>query len=225
MTVLEEVEALKKQQEQAQQEQPLAPAEANNSVQTVPTTQQTVQEELQKAIKDKVKGSSDIKSMAKDLTYLLSASNLQGNEEFTSGYETELGKQFLQELKDEGKRQAIIDAARTQEARAIKTKARNERAQAFYDGVKPIFKLLNIEEPFGLLPMLITVILLMIPFLLVSLIRFVFNSINSIALAVAGFKKPALIICTTLLCILVMAGIGLGIVWGIDQVFGTHIIP
>ena len=72
--------------------------------------------------------------------------------------------------------------------------------------------------------MIITVVLLMIPFLLVSLVRFAVNSVNSIFTAVAGFKKPAFWICSIIICIVITAAVVLGALWLVDSLFGTHIL-
>lgn len=236
MSVLEEYELLKKAREETlemQEEKEVAttttqeiekdsPNQAKMSVMTtedekVMLPNKAVQEGLSKAISDKVNKGGEIKELARDLTYLAGASNLQGNDDFKLAYEQELAKQLIDDLKDEGKRQAVINAARKQESKNI-------RAQSFYNGCKPIFELLGIQEAYGLIPMIVTVILLMLPFLVVSLVRFVFNSINSIATAIAGFKKPAFWLCTIVLCITITAAVVLAALWGIDSIFGTHII-
>lgn len=124
---------------------------------------------------------------------------------------------MLADLRDEGKREAIKSAARKQEAKNI-------RATAYYDGCKPIFELLGIDKAFGLIPMIITTILLMLPFLTVSLVRFVINSVNSIFTAIAGFKKPAFWLCSIVVCLVITALIVLAALWGIDSVFGTSIL-
>ena len=72
--------------------------------------------------------------------------------------------------------------------------------------------------------MIITVALLMIPFLVVSLVRFVINSVNSIFTAIAGFKKPAFWLCSIVVCLIITAVIVLAALWGVDSVFGTHIL-
>lgn len=234
MSALEEYELLKKAREETlemQEEKQVAttttqeiekdsPNQAKMAVTTAEEAMlpnKAVQEELSKAISNKVSQGGEIKELAKDLTYLAGASNLQADEDFTQAYQEELGKQLIEDLKDEGKRQAVVNAARKQESKNI-------RAQSFYNGCKPIFELLGIQEAYGLIPMVVTVVLLLIPFLVVSLVRFVFNSINSIATAVAGFKKPAFWLCTTVLYITITAAVVLAALWGIDSIFGTHII-
>ena len=234
MSALEEYELLKKAREETlemQEEKQVAttttqeiekdsPNQAKMAVTTAEEAMlpnKAVQEELSKAISNKVSQGGEIKELAKDLTYLAGASNLQTDEDFTQAYQEELGKQLIEDLKDEGKRQAVVNAARKQESKNI-------RAQSFYNGCKPIFELLGIQEAYGLIPMVVTVVLLMLPFLVVSLVRFIFNSINSVATAVAGFKKPAFWLCTTVLCITITAEVVLAALWGIDSIFGTHII-
>lgn len=228
MSVLDEVEALKESQNAKSESQEVnnKPSEAEKPVLTpskqvadmdanVPAV--SAQEGINKMIAKTVSEGKDIKGMARDLTYLAGASNLQANEEFKDRYQEVLGEQLLEDLKSEGKREAIREAARKQEAKNI-------RAQAFYNGCKPIFSLLGIDEAFGLVPMIITVTLLMIPFLIVSLIRFVINSVNSIFTAIAGFKKPAFWLCSIVVCLVITALIVLAALWGIDSVFGTHIL-
>lgn len=234
MSALEEYELLKKAREETlemQEEKEAATTTTqeiekdspNQAKMAVTTTEEAtlpnkaVQKELSRAISNKVSQGGEIKELAKDLTYLAGASNLQTDEDFTQAYQEELGKQLIEDLKDEGKRQAVVNAARKQESKNI-------RAQSFYNGCKPIFELLGIQEAYGLIPMVVTVILLMLPFLVVSLVRFIFNSINSVATAVAGFKKPAFWLCTTVLCITITAAVVLAALWGIDSIFGTHII-
>lgn len=234
MSVLEEIEEMKKKDEGIRANDNVAEGNNNDQVEIEEPAMtgeiiakdqepkdmlpnKAVQQGLAKAISDKVDKGGEIKELAKDLTYLAGASNLQKNDDFKSAYEEALGKQLIEDLKDEGKRQAIANAAKKQETKNI-------RAQSFYDGCKPIFDLLGIEKAYGLFPMIVTVALLMIPFLLVSLVRFVFNSINSIATAIAGFKKPAFWLCTTVLCLVITAAVVLAALWGIDSLFGTHII-
>ena len=228
MSVLDEVEALKESQN-AKSEQVEVTNNSTPEDKPLPTQSQTVadidanlpavsaQEGINKMIAKTVSEGKDIKGMARDLTYLAGASNLQANDEFKDRYQEVLGEQLLEDLKSEGKREAIREAARKQEAKNI-------RAQAFYDGCKPIFSLLGIEEAFGLVPMIVTVALLMIPFLIVSLIRFVINSVNSIFTAIAGFKKPAFWLCSIVVCLIITSLIVLAALWGIDSVFGTHIL-
>ena len=176
-----------------------------------------VKDGIETAVKKTILNSKDNKDLARDLTYLKGASDLQSNEDFTQSYQRELGKQLLKDLQDEGKRQGIINGARKQEER-------NARDQAFYDSCKPIFKLLNIDAPFGIVAMSFTVFLLFIPFLAVSLIQFAINSLNEIFKAIADFTKPARIICTTLLVVAISVATVLIILLGVDKIFGTHII-
>lgn len=180
--------------------------------------QVSVKKGLQGMIQKTIESGKEMKDLAKDLTYLAGASSLQENDEFKDVYQEVLGKQLVEDLKDEGKRQAVINAARKQEAKNI-------RATAFYDSCRPIFELLAIKQAFGLIPMAITVAMLLAPFLAVSFIRFIFNSVNSIAEAVAGFKKPAFWLCTMILCVTLTAAVVLLALWGVDTIFGTSILP
>ena len=227
MSVLDEVEELKAKHasttaeecnNQTPTEEEANPADNKLQVETTPDVPVVkAQEGLNKMISKTIEEGKDIKGMARDLTFLAGASNLQSNDDFKQEYQTVLGEQLLQDLKDEGKREAIKAAARKQEAKNI-------RAQAYYDGCKPIFELLGIEKAFGLVPMVITTVLLMLPFLIVSLIRFAINSVNSIFTAIAGFKKPAFWLCTIVVTLVMTALVVLAAMWGIDSIFGTHII-
>ena len=227
MSVLDEVEELKAKHasttaeecnNQTPTEEEANPADNKLQVETTPDVPVVkAQEGLNKMISKTIEEGKDIKGMARDLTFLAGASNLQSNDDFKQEYQTVLGAQLLQDLKDEGKREAIKAAARKQEAKNI-------RAQAYYDGCKPIFELLGIEKAFGLVPMVITTVLLMLPFLIVSLIRFAINSVNSIFTAIAGFKKPAFWLCTIVVTLVITALVVLAAMWGIDSIFGTHII-
>ena len=227
MSVLDEVEELKAKHasttaeecnNQTPTEEEANPADNKLQVETTPDVPVVkAQEGLNKMISKTIEEGKDIKGMARDLTFLAGASNLQSNDDFKQEYQTVLGEQLLQDLKDEGKREAIKAAARKQEAKNI-------RAQAYYDGCKPIFELLGIEKAFGLVPMVITTVLLMLPFLIVSLIRFAINSVNSIFTAIAGFKKPAFWLCTIVVTLVITALVVLAAMWGIDSIFGTHII-
>ena len=227
MSVLDEVEELKAEHasttaeecnNQTPTEEEANPADNKLQVETTPDVPVVkAQEGLNKMISKTIEEGKDIKGMARDLTFLAGASNLQSNDDFKQEYQTVLGEQLLQDLKDEGKREAIKAAARKQEAKNI-------RAQAYYDGCKPIFELLGIEKAFGLVPMVITTVLLMLPFLIVSLIRFAINSVNSIFTAIAGFKKPAFWLCTIVVTLVITALVVLAAMWGIDSIFGTHII-
>lgn len=227
MSVLDEVEELKAKHasttaeecnNQTPTEEEANPADNKLQVETTPDVPVVkAQEGLNKMISKTIEEGKDIKGMARDLTFLAGASNLQSNDDFKQEYQTVLGEQLLQDLKDEGKREAVKAAARKQEAKNI-------RAQAYYDGCKPIFELLGIEKAFGLVPMVITTVLLMLPFLIVSLIRFAINSVNSIFTAIAGFKKPAFWLCTIVVTLVITALVVLAAMWGIDSIFGTHII-
>lgn len=206
MGVLDEVEALKKGGSEVTPEENV-PMVADN----------TVQAGLELAIGKTIQEGKEIKDLAKDLTYLKSASDLQSNDTFKEVYQAELGKQLVADLKDEGKRQAVVNAARKQEAQNI-------RSQAYYDSVEPIFKTLGIDKPFGLIAMIVTSILLMIPYLVVSLVMFIINSINNIFTAIAKFSKPAMWICGAIVCLAITAAVVLSVLYGVDVVFGTNIL-
>jgi len=211
MSVLDEVEALKNKAE-TEEIKVLTPEEDKVPM----VADNTVQRGLERAIGKTIEEGKEIKDLAKDLTYLQGASNLQSNDEFKEIYQAELGKQLVNDLKDEGKRQAVVNAARKQEAMNI-------RSKAYYDSVEPIFKTLGINKPFGLIAMIVTSILLMLPYLLVSLVMFVINSINEIFTAIAKFSKPAMWICGAIVCLAITAAVVLSILYGVDAVFGTDI--
>lgn len=230
--VLDEIEALKKhgqlkeeKKEQISKVEGVISQQQEKDIQHPPVSQEDlpitrpeqIGNVLQEALAGKVKEGADLKELAKDLTYMKGASDLQYDEEFSTTYQVELGKQLVKDLKDEGKRAAIAE-----EAKKIETK--NIRNQAFYMGCKPIFDLLGIEAAYGLVPMIITVVLLMIPFLVVSIIRFVINSINSIFTAISGFKKPAFWISTILIIASIAFVVILTLLALIDHLFGTNIL-
>lgn len=233
-SVLDEVKKMQEQdakaKESAQEQQPMPEAKTEPEpekpvdspvlpVNVEKDASGAVGEGLRQAMVEKVKegAGKDIKGLAKDLTFVAGASDLQNDAEFKEKYKKELGEQLVQDLQAEGKRAAIVESAKKQQAR-------NNRNQAFYDGCKPIFDLLGIEAAYGLVPMAITVVLLMIPFLLVSLVRFVVNSINSVFTAIAGFRKPAFWICSIIICIIITAAVILGALALVDALFGTSIL-
>lgn len=221
MGVLDEVEQLKKSRQtpdesasgqlpQTEVEKPLEPAKTQGPTDVQGAMQQAISERLSE-------GSKDIKEITRDLTYMKGASDLQDDEKFKDQYQAEIGKQLIQDLKDEGARAAIMEAAKRQQARNIKS-------QSFYDSCRPIFKMLGIEEAYGVVPMIITVVLLMIPFLLVSLVRFVINAVNSLFVAISKFAKPAFWICTVLIILTITAAVVIAALGLIDTFFGTDII-
>lgn len=221
MSVLDEVQEFRHEQQQVCVEN--APVESQSfeegqggELQPIDTAEQT-QDLLAEAMKDKLKDSSDIKELTRDVTYIKGASDLQTDTGFKDTYQTVLAKQLIEDLKQEGKRTAIQQSAK-------KIEARNIRNQAFYSSCKPIFRMLDIEEAYGLVPMIITVSLLMIPFLVVSLMRFIVNAVNSLFVAISGFKKPAFWICTIIVIIAITLAVILALLFLIDLAFGTHIL-
>lgn len=219
MSVLDEVEVMKKgNKAEGEATQPeVAPldvvvAEPRQELMTT----EAVKKGLDGAIKRTIDSGKDIKDLARDLTYLKGASDLQGNDEFTEVYKQELGKQLVKDLEDEGKRAAI-------KASAQRIEATNIRNKAYYDSFKPIFKLLGIEEAYGLIPMVITTILLMIPFLAVSVVRFAINSVNEIFTSIAKFTKPAYLIASVIVIGLIVIACLLGLLYGIEATFGVEI--
>ena len=179
--------------------------------------QDEVQENFKKALLKTAEETKDIKDLARDLTYIKGASDLQSSAAFTEEYKAELGKQLLKGLADEGKREAIKAAARKQEAQNI-------RCKMYYDSMRPIFKLLGIDEPFGLVPMIITTVLLMVPFLLVSLVAFIINAVNKLFTAIANFTKPAYWLCTIVIVGAITIAIVLALLYGIEMFFGIDIL-
>lgn len=186
---------------------------------SVTESDNVIQKTLGQAMTKRVEkeGADNLKGLAKDLTYIKGASDLQSDQEFTKTYQAELGKQLVKDLKDEGVRAAIVEGSKKREAINI-------RNQAFYEGCKPIFTLLGIEAAFGYVAMIITVGLLMIPFLAICIIRFAINSVNSIFTAISEFKKPAFWLCTIIVVLAIAALVLLVILASIDKLFGTTII-
>lgn len=226
MSVIDEVEAFRKHNEEADDAAPLEktkepdnkpdPAEviAINSEQATVTVQNTLQHAMESKVQD---GKQDIKELARDLTYLKGASDLQADETFKQDYQDELAKQMIRDLQDEGKRAAIQQTAK-------KAEEKNIRNQAFYDGYAPLFELLGIKKAYGLIPMIVTVVVVMIPFLILSFARFIFNGLNSLFEAISKFVKPAFWLCTTLLIIAITVAGLVGLMALSDLIFGTQII-
>nr|DAH56663.1 MAG TPA: hypothetical protein [Caudoviricetes sp.] len=224
MGVLEEVENLKKELGDKKpttttQVAQVPVSQEENSTFPLAESGDVVKSTVQQAMLAKVKdgAQNDMRGLVRDMTYVKGASDLQEDEHFRQTYQKELGQQLVQDLKDEGKRAAIVEQSKKQQARNI-------RNQAFYDGCKPIFTLLGIESAYGLVPMAITVVLLMIPFLIVCFVRFIINSVNSIFTAIAGFRKPAYWLCSIVIVLVITAGVVLGAMWCIDYFFGTDIL-
>lgn len=187
----------------------------DNDLPAIPDT--VVKSGLQKAVEKTVVESKDIKNLTRDLTYLKGASDLQSDDSFKGVYKQELAKQLVSDLKDEGKRQAIINQAKKQESS-------NARSTAFYDAFKPMFDLLGIKSAYGLIPMFMTILVIIVPFLIVSFIKFLINSVNEVFTAIAKFAKPAFWICTIVVVLILTAAIVLAALWGIDAVFDTGIL-
>lgn len=236
MGVLDEVEELKKEVSQdgkdaeiktVTEETKTEPATAKpqeNPVVQVPQTHEpiagdVVKSTVQQAMVEKVKegAQNDMRGLVRDMTYVKGASDLQDDDEFRQAYQKELGAQLVQDLKDEGKRAAIVEQSKKQQAKNI-------RDESFFNGCKPIFALLGIDQAYGLVPMIITVVLLMLPFLVVSIVRFIINSINSIFTAIAGFRKPAFWICSIIIVAAITIALILAGLWLVDTYFGTHIL-
>lgn len=230
MSVLDEIKELKESTESAampatdQSEHNInttGEPPAKSTLATLPTAQPVLDEltikTMEKASEVVLGEAKDVKTLAKDLTYLKRASDLQDDETFTKGYDAVLSRQLIKDLQDEGKRAAIV-------AESKKIEARNLRNQAYYSSMKPIFTTLGIKEPFGMAPMVITTILLMIPYLIISLAVFVVNSINKLFVAISEFSKPAFWISTIIVIAVIAISILLAFLYGIDVVFGTHIV-
>ncbi len=206
MSILEEVKAMQ------QEDLPAVPQDEPPVLQ-----QDEVQENFKKALQKTAEETKDIKDLARDLTYIKGASDLQGSVTFTEEYKEELGRQLLKGLADEGKKEAIKAAARKQEAQNI-------RCKMYYDSMRPIFKLLGIDEPFGLIAMIITTVLLMPPFLLVSLVAFMINALNKLFTAIAKFTKPAYWLCTIVIVGAITIAIVIALLYGIEMFFGIDIL-
>lgn len=168
----------------------------------------------------KSKSNSEGKSLAeqgKELLNVTSMANLMGNEDFVKSYQEEQKKQIINDLKEQGKLDAIKKASEKQTAR-------NLRNDAFYKAFKPFFEnFMGIKEAFGLFPMIITVIIFYTPYILLSLVmtvlKFTFTGINEVFAAILEFKKPARALCMTLLWLAISICIVIALIYGAQYLF------
>lgn len=160
--------------------------------------------------------------VGKELLNVASMSNLMTNEEFREAYQEEQKKQIINELKEQGKIEAIKNGAKKQENR-------NLRNDSFYKAFKPFFKnFMGIDEAFGLIPMLVSVLFFYIPYIIISLvitvIKYTFIGVNQIFSAVTEFKKPAKNLCMIIIWLAIAIGIVLALIYGAQALFKFKII-
>lgn len=80
------------------------------------------------------------------------------------------------------------------------------------------------DRSYGIPLMILMLCLLTIPYCVVSIILALANGVNAIFDGIARFGKPALIICGSIMCIIIMLLVVYGSLCGIDLLFGTNII-
>lgn len=188
-----------------------------------PITEREAQKKFLELVQKK--GASEEKSIieqGKELLNVASMSNLMTNEEFVQAYQEEQKKQIIKDLKEQGQLDAIKKASEKQTAR-------NLRNDAFYRAFKPFFKnFMGIDDAFGLIPMIISVLIFYAPYLMLSLVmtvlKFTFKGINEIFAAILEFKKPAKALCMTLLWLGLGICIILALIYGAQALFNFKII-
>lgn len=172
--------------------------------------------------KDNPEENKTIAEKGRELLNITSMANLMTNEEFVKEFQEVQKKQIIDDLKEQGKLDAIKSAAKKQENRNI-------RNAAFYNAFKPFFKnFMGIDEHFGLIPMIVTVLIFYIPYILISLVltvvEYTFTGINNIFEAITKFQKPAKALCLTVLWIVFTIAIVLSLLYGAQALFGFKII-
>lgn len=80
------------------------------------------------------------------------------------------------------------------------------------------------DRSYGIPLMVLMLCLLTLPYCVVSIILALANGINAIFDGIARFGKPALLICGSIMCIIIMILVVYGALMGIDALFGTHIL-
>ena len=164
-----------------------------------------VKDILVEATKESVSsGRSDLRGITRDLTYMASADDLLGKDKFMKKYQAEQSDDLINNLKAEGKRQAILDASKKQESQNLKN-------QQVYNAFAPFFRdFMGIDRSFGIVPMSICLFFLFLPYLALSAVlnsvKFVLKGINAIFREVGGFEKGARGLALTGLCILLVIG-------------------
>ena len=185
------------------------------------------EEEAKKKFLELVKNNSDdsgktLMEKGRELLGISSMANLMLSDEFINDYQEVQKKQIIDDLKNQGKLDAIKNSAKRQENRNI-------RNNAFYNAFKPFFEnFMGIKESFGLIPMLVTVIIFYIPYLLISLcmtiVEYTFKGVNKIFAAIIEFKKPAKHLCSIILWLSISIVIILALIYGIQALFHFKII-
>lgn len=198
----------------------------NNTLKQFDNEQKITEKEAQKKFYDLVKNSDTqektITEKGRDILNISSMANLMTNEDFIKDFQEVQRKQIINDLKQQGKIDAIKNAAKKQENR-------NLRNTAFYNAFKPFFEnFMGIKEPFGLIPMIVTVLIFYVPYIIISLvltvIKYAFVGINEIFSAIALFKKPAKALCLTILWIAFTISICLALLYGAQALFDFKII-
>lgn len=187
-------------------------------------TEEEAQKKFLQIVKENTKDDANksIAEKGREILNITSMSNLLTNEEFVKDYQEVQKKQIIEDLKREGKIDAIKSAAKKQENR-------NLRNLAFYNAFKPFFEnFMGIDESFGLIPMILTVLIFYVPYILISLVltvvEYAFTGINKIFAAISQFKKPAKALCLTILWIAFTIAIVLGLIYGAQRLFHFKII-
>lgn len=79
------------------------------------------------------------------------------------------------------------------------------------------------DRSYGMVFMIIMLMILILPYIAVTIVLAIFNGINNIGEAVSRFGRPALIICSTILVMLLAVMLLCFINFGIDALFGYNI--
>jgi hypothetical protein len=157
----------------------------------------------------------------------------------TDKYKKELAKERKDTIKESFKQDKI-----SQQTKTIDEKQR--RAEAFYKSVRPIleFDFSNLinkkhkkedgdieskpktyeDRSYGIPLMCLMLLLLTIPYCIVTIVLAIFNGINAIFEAIATFSKTARIIALSIFIIALGVLVVYCALLGIDALFGTHII-
>lgn len=80
------------------------------------------------------------------------------------------------------------------------------------------------DRSYGIPLMVLMLCLLTLPYCIVSILLALANGVNAIFDGIARFGKPALIICGSIMCIIIMILVVYGALKGIDLLFDTNIL-
>lgn len=171
--------------------------------------------------KDGIDKSKTASEQGKELLNIASMASLFTNNEFIEEYQKQQKATIIKDLKDTGKAEAIKNAAKKQEAR-------NLRNAALFNAFKPFFKgFMHQEDPFGLIPMGLCILIFFPVYLIITLIlgtiRYTLEKINDVFTALAGFTKPAQAIGTTAVVIALCGALILGLLYALQLIFGWAI--